>query len=165
MGIGNKSTMDTAARQKNGEGSLIATGCSINGTFTFSGPVTISGTVTGDITCDDMLVIEQSGAVDGHVSAAVVIIKGKFSGDVLASESMEMWDGSEVDGKVYARTVKVDAGSKLTAEMAIASERPKWAEKPGKAPEPPVVETPAAISSDTAVPGTGLARKLAAMND
>ena len=102
MGIGNKSNMDTAARQKSGEGSLIAAGCTFDGTFTFKGPVTISGTLTGDITCDDMLVIEQSGVVDGHVSAAIVIIKGKFSGDVLASESMEMWDGSHVDGKVYA---------------------------------------------------------------
>ena len=164
MGNASKSGME-AGRHRSGEGSLVAEGCKFDGTFTFSGPVTISGMVTGDITCDDMLVIEQSGAVDGHVSAAVVIIKGKFAGDVLASESLEMWAGSQVDGKVYARTVKVDAGSKLTAEMSIASERPKWAEKPTKAPEPPMVETPAAANADTPVPGTGLARKLAAMND
>lgn len=145
---------------RSGEGSFIAAGCEVDGTFAFSGPLTISGHMKGRITAAGLIMIEPGGHLEGTIEAAVIIVQGSLSGDVRATQSLEIWAGSEVRGKVYARSIRVDEGSLLTADLVISADMPL----PSADPATPEPETLQPVRSDrpaSPLPGSGLARRLA----
>ena len=169
MARSEKDRADNSRQMRSGDGSFIAPGCALEGDFSFAGPLTVAGRITGRLKCDGMVILETSGEVDGTIDAAIIIVHGKLSGDVLATESLEIWSGSEVRGTVHARSIRVDEGSLLTADLMISDVLPEKrldlsagrpAESGQQQPRQPVTNRPA-----SPLPGSGLARKLASLED
>ena len=163
---------ETDSRGRSGQGSYIAADCALEGTFTFSGPLTIAGHMKGPVKSDAMVLIEATGELEGSLEAPVIIVHGKLSGTITAHESVEIWTDAKVTGKVTTRSIRVDAGSLLTADLVVATEGNLPAHESAEVPDP----TQAADSltgeqerdpSQPArpLPGSNLARKLAAMNE
>ena len=71
-----------------------------------------------------MLIIERDGRVEGRIEAPVIIVHGELEGTVLAAQTIEIWSGAKVAGDVAARSVRVDEGSMLTANLLIAADLP-----------------------------------------
>ena len=164
-----KDRAENSRQMRSGEGSFIAAGCHLQGDFTFSGPLTVAGSLKGRIKSDGMVIVETQGMIDGILDAAIIIVHGKLNGSALATDSMEIWAGSDVRGNVHTRSIRVDEGSLLTADLTISEVLPEQcldlsqeaSSTEEQTPVPPAVPQ----RSSSPLPGSNLARRLAAMNE
>ncbi len=151
-------------------GSLIGTGTTVIGDLVFSGGLRIDGQVKGAVRCVDgekggMLVISETGVVEGEVRAAHLVVAGRIIGPVCASELVELQPKARVTGDLRYRAVEMhhgaivdgtlmhDAGDGTTTKsgppptlkLAVASTKSetKGADAKGEAKAEPILESAA----------------------
>jgi cytoskeletal protein CcmA (bactofilin family) len=95
------------------------------GKLTGNEPVTIEGTVRGEINLSAELVIGPRGRVEATVHAKTVIIEGKLTGDVSGDEKVELIASATVDGNIKAPKIVVAEGAKFRGSVDMGSPRPK----------------------------------------
>ncbi|MGH1422884.1 MAG: bactofilin family protein [Hyphomonas sp.] len=105
-----------------GQGNILSQGAKLGGDCTFSGPTSIAATIEGNVTCDDLLIIQNGGSVTGDITAPVVIVHGVAIGKIYASEGLEASKNSTVSGTVLAPSVEIEQGAKVSADLKISPE-------------------------------------------
>lgn len=164
-------TDNAAGKGRSGQGSFIGTECALEGSFNFSGPLTVAGHMKGPVKSDGLVLIEATGHIEGSLEAAIIVVHGKLTGNVITHESLEIWNEAVVTGKVFTRSIRVDAGSLMTADLNVATD--------GPIPTHEAVDTPEHITADTVsetpaidpnrpaspLPGSSLARKLSTLSE
>ena len=137
--------MAPADKPRGGEPvNLILKGTRLEGDLNFVSQLVVAGHIKGNISCESLLIIERGGRVEGRVQAPDIIVHGELEGTVLANSSLEIWTGAVVGGDVSARSVRVDQGAMLTANLTISSDLPDSLAPPTPAPTP--AEAPAAAA-------------------
>jgi cytoskeletal protein CcmA (bactofilin family) len=96
--------------------SLIGAGSTIVGDVIFAAGLRIDGTVRGSVRCADggkggMLVISETGAVEGEVQASHVVVAGRISGPVHASELLELQPKAKIAGDVHYKALEMHHGA------------------------------------------------------
>ena len=71
----------------------------------------IDGTVVGNIQIDGVLIISESGYVDGNVIASSVRVAGRVTGNMLCHNALHFASTADVTGDVRATTFIVDDGA------------------------------------------------------
>lgn len=170
MGKFEKKRTDAPQSGRSGEGSFIAAGCTLEGEFTFSGPLTIAGEIKGRVQSEGLVIIEEKGRLEGFVEAPVVIVHGVLSGTIRVTDSLEIWSGAKADGQIASRCVRVDEGAHLTADMIIAADLPPAVTHVAGVPAPQPAHDPEPVQAPanrpvSPLPGSSLARRLAARDD
>lgn len=96
----------------------------VSGKLSFSGPTRIDGTLRGEVRANELLVIGESGRVEGVVRAAQLTILGRVDGDVLGAERVEIGaQGVLRGGRLETRALVVREGGVLDADCAVAAPR------------------------------------------
>ncbi len=129
--------------------SLLAAGCVIQGDLRFREGLRIDGAVHGDVRAEpgepSLLVISESGSVEGEVAADHVIVNGRIRGPVLARDRLELQPGARIDGDVHYLHVMAYPGAVIAGRMqplgaeaekpllSLASSRVEALEGPGLA--------------------------------
>ena len=86
----------------------IITACmEVTGNLQGSDTIHIDGTVTGNITVNNTLVIGKSGIVTGEIKAKNVIINGKLQGSIVCDE-LEVMQTGELSHEAQAKNLIVD---------------------------------------------------------
>ena len=85
------------------------------------GMLRIDGRVESEIMAEDAVVVGQSGAVKGNITARAVAISGKVFGNVIAHERLEIQPTGEVHGDVHtaAGALIIDGGAKLEGKCIM----------------------------------------------
>ncbi len=96
--------------------SIIGSDVQIEGNIRTIGELQLAGSIVGDLTCGG-LVMGETGAVKGTISADSVTIRGKVQGEVRA-RSVRLEKSSIVEGDIYHESLSVEAGAKLTGHFA-----------------------------------------------
>jgi cytoskeletal protein CcmA (bactofilin family) len=96
--------------------SLIGSGSTVAGDLVFSGGLRIDGTVRGAVRCVDgdkggMLVISETGCVEGEVHASHLVVAGRISGPVHATELLELQPKAKVAGDVRYKALEMHHGA------------------------------------------------------
>ncbi|WP_020399119.1 bactofilin family protein [Kordiimonas gwangyangensis] len=139
-------TSNPAPRQNaNPTPSIIGSDVEIEGNVRTVGELQLDGAIHGDLTCGG-LVMGESGAVKGSISADNVTIRGKVNGEIRA-RSVRLEKSAVVDGDVYHESLSVEAGAKLTGRFAHTSS-PKEAKV--AAAVAPTDETPSFVAKKPA---------------
>ena len=86
----------------------------------------VSGTVDGNVFCDNEIVVSETGHVKGRIEGKIVLVAGKINGDVLAHERLEVNAAAKIQGEVHVPSGKllIQEGSKLDAQCAILNKEP-----------------------------------------
>ncbi|MFH1279110.1 MAG: polymer-forming cytoskeletal protein [Candidatus Eisenbacteria bacterium] len=103
------------AKNEFGEGaanvsSIIAEGCSVNGTISVSGSIRVDGQFEGKLTVADNLVIGKSGKVRAEVETKIASIAGTLSGEINAKEGVKLQSGSRFEGNIYTQNLVIEEG-------------------------------------------------------
>ncbi|KJS26360.1 MAG: hypothetical protein VR75_07555 [Hyphomonadaceae bacterium BRH_c29] len=165
--------MAPADKLRGGEpANLILKGTRLEGELNFTSQLVVAGHIKGSIRCQSTLIIERGGRVEGRIEAPGIIVHGEMEGTVLATSFLEICTGAMVAGDVASRSVRVDEGSMLTANLMISADLPDRLGPPTPAAAPaPDTETapatapapvPAKPVSATAVPQSRPASTLSA---
>jgi cytoskeletal protein CcmA (bactofilin family) len=104
-------------------GSLVGVGTTVHGDVVFSGGLRIDGTVQGSVRCIDgdaggILVVSETGVVEGGVRAAHVVVAGCINGPVMASELVELQPKARVNGDVSYRAIEMHHGAIVQGKLA-----------------------------------------------
>ena len=96
--------------------SLIGSGSTVVGDLVFAGGLRIDGTVRGAVRCADgdkagMLVISETGVVEGEVQASHVVVAGRILGPVHASVLLELQPKAKVTGDVRYKALEMHHGA------------------------------------------------------
>ena len=82
----------------------------IEGKYTFSGTVMINGTLRGEISSKDTLIVGEKGVIHASIRAGVVLVGGEIVGNVVGLERVELRGTARVSGDIEAPIVVVDEG-------------------------------------------------------
>ncbi|MFV0680757.1 bactofilin family protein [Ottowia sp.] len=101
--------------------SAIGVGMRVQGPCTFQDGLQIDGTVLGDVTAEgeqpSVLVIGETGHVDGAISADHVVIGGTVMGPVVARELLELHAKARVTGDVRYKALEMAQGAVIAGQL------------------------------------------------
>lgn len=80
------------------------------GVLAYSGCVHVNGLVKGKIVTPDMLVVGETGRVQGEIQAGVVIIYGKVEANLNAKYRVEIRKPATFRGEMATPSLKVEDG-------------------------------------------------------
>lgn len=95
----------------------------VSGKLSFSGPTRIDGTLRGEVRASDLLIIGESGHVDGTVHAVSLLVLGRVEGSVVGAERVEIGPRGALRGSLESRTLVVHEGGVLDGDCKVASPR------------------------------------------
>ena len=82
----------------------------IEGTFSFDSPVTIEGSLTGEVRSTSVLIVGAEASVRARVRVGSLIIRGQVEGDISADELIEIRTGGSLTGDVEAKRLVIEDG-------------------------------------------------------
>lgn len=99
---------DKTEIKKSAHSTTIITSCmQINGNIEGCGMIHVDGTVYGDLTIDETVVIGASGSVYGNIKSKKVIISGKLEGSI-SCDTLEISQTGSVSDKIVAKDIIAD---------------------------------------------------------
>ena len=97
---------------------------SITGKLSFEGPTRIDGKLRGEVRAGDLLVIGETGVIEGVVRAKRLIVHGQIHGEVRGAEHVEIAATGVVTGLVEAHSLIVHDGATLRAHLKLEPPQP-----------------------------------------
>ncbi|MBS1959323.1 MAG: polymer-forming cytoskeletal protein [Bdellovibrionales bacterium] len=80
------------------------------GTLAFHGCFHVNGSVKGKVVTPDMLIVGESGRIQGDIKAGVVIIFGKVEATIEAKHRVEIRKPAVFRGEMSTPSLKVEDG-------------------------------------------------------
>jgi cytoskeletal protein CcmA (bactofilin family) len=93
---------------------------SVSGRLSFTAPTRLDGRLRGEVHATDLLVIGETGIVDGTVRGSNVVVLGSIDGEVFATERLEIGASGRLKGSVETRELVVQEGGKLDGNCRVA---------------------------------------------
>ena len=112
----------------------IGKGVNITGTLTADEPVSINGTLNGEVVvANHAVTVETGGRVDGAVTARVITVQGGSAGRLIARDVVRVLEGATVKADITSPKLaleegalfsgKVDSGTRAEAAARVAAYR------------------------------------------
>lgn len=102
--------------QSRAEDVLISKGSAIEGKIMSGGTVTVAGKVTGEISCQT-LIVQQGGMVHGIVSSKDAHVAGSVGEDIKVENVLHIDGTGIVSGKCSYGTLEIAKGGKLNGQV------------------------------------------------
>lgn len=106
--MGKTKTANTADMTRTKVGTIIGPGAVFGGSLTAPETIRVDGTVEGDCTCSENLILGAEGRIIGDISAQNIIISGTVEGDVTASGKLEILSTGKLTGNITSRSLVID---------------------------------------------------------
>lgn len=97
----------------------------VSGKLSFTGPTRVDGRLRGEVHGADVLVIGESGYVNGTIRAPTLVVLGRVEGDVIGAERVEIGPHGALHGSIETRALVVHDGAQLDGECRVAPPRAK----------------------------------------
>lgn len=113
---------------------IVGEDVNLTGSISNSGSILINGTVKGDITSKQAVVIGQNAKVEGPINGLTVQVAGNVEGAIVAQDTLEMLPESIVNGDIKASTLHIQPGAKFNgnASMTESTASPEKEGEPAK---------------------------------
>jgi cytoskeletal protein CcmA (bactofilin family) len=98
---------------------IIGKGTLIEGNVTADGDLRLEGTVRGDVTTKNTLVVAQGSVIEGNPSAQHAEIAGEVHGTVQATGLLTIKSTGTIDGDVITTNLNVEAGSTFAGRFQV----------------------------------------------
>lgn len=89
---------------------IIGQGTSVIGELKSKGTIRIEGTVSGRVSCDDTIVVQETGRVKADLVGGQVVISGEVEGNVFAHDRLEITAKGKVLGDITAPKIAIAEG-------------------------------------------------------
>jgi len=100
---------------------LIGKSVRLHGDMEFSGGMHLDGHIQGAVRADDSrdssLTVSQSGAIDGPVAVANVVLHGRITGDIHAHERLVLGPTAKVEGNVFYGVIEMTLGAQIVGKL------------------------------------------------
>jgi len=104
-----------------GRDTTIAAETVVQGDLCFSGRLIIKGTLKGTINAEadseSVLIVEESGRIEGEVKVPVAQVNGRLSGELHASKRLVLSARAEIDGDVHYERLELSEGCRINGNL------------------------------------------------
>lgn len=87
---------------------IIGMSAECNGDFTADGAIRIDGTINGNVTVSDTVIVGASGCINGDIRAQKVIIGGEVYGNLDVPEKVELTSTARLIGDITTNGLVID---------------------------------------------------------
>jgi cytoskeletal protein CcmA (bactofilin family) len=101
----------------------ISKGSAVEGKIMSSGTVTVAGKVTGEITCQ-VLIVQQGGVVNGIIASKEARIAGTVGEDIKVENTLHIDATGIVGGKCSYGTLEILKGGQLNGQVLHTEKKP-----------------------------------------
>jgi cytoskeletal protein CcmA (bactofilin family) len=117
---------------------VVGRSCVLRGDLAADGAFRIDGSIEGSVESKAAVVVGESGAVKGNVSAVDVLVAGKIHGNVSCSGHLEIMGTGTIEGDIEAKSLRVETGGVFagTSHMGTRASGPPAAAGGGAALPP-----------------------------
>ena len=91
----------------------------INGNLTSDGNMHISGSIKGQATISELLVLDKTGSIIGDLNAKEAKISGTIEGEVRIEGTLTLHSEAKVSGNIFARHLITEAGALVNGEIRV----------------------------------------------
>ncbi len=107
---------------------LIGHGIEITGDIKFAGGLHLDGKIVGNVNADpghdnSVLVVSESGSVEGDVSVSFAVINGEVRGNVYATQKLELSPKARIFGNVHYSLLEMATGAEVNGRMVREAEK------------------------------------------
>jgi cytoskeletal protein CcmA (bactofilin family) len=102
--------ISTTIHQDGRAETCIGAGSHIVGTLNFEATVRIEGTVEGDISAQEGIVVGAGAVVKAQLTADTIIVTGKVTGDLVARRRVEIQAPGELQGNITTPSLVIHDG-------------------------------------------------------
>lgn len=99
--------------------SALSAGTSIHGKLSFDTSVRIDGTLSGEVTSQQALIIGREGVVDAKISTQILIVEGEVRGEIQASERVEILEGGVLTGTIHTQSFVLHEGGVFNGDCQM----------------------------------------------
>ncbi len=83
----------------------------VAGRLVFTEPASIEGRFRGEVRSSDLVVIAETGVIEGKVFAPRLLVMGELRGDIAGAERVVLGPGSRVYGNIEVRSLTICEGA------------------------------------------------------
>lgn len=116
---------------------LIGTGSVLQGDLEFTGGLRVDGHVKGHVSAQDsnngMLVLSESGIIEGDISVPHVVINGTVKGNIASTGHVELQANAKITGDIHYKAVEMELGAVLNGSLVSDANSPVYDVIPGGA--------------------------------
>ncbi|HUN57295.1 MAG TPA: polymer-forming cytoskeletal protein [Candidatus Binataceae bacterium] len=94
----------------------------ITGKLMFEASTRLDGTIEGEITAKDHLVIGESAVITAQIKAASIVVAGKVNGDITATQRIEIRPAGRVVGNLTAPVFVVHEGALFEGHCSMQAD-------------------------------------------
>ena len=87
---------------------IIGMSAECNGDFTADGAIRIDGTINGNVTVTDTVIVGASGCINGDIHAQKVVIGGEVYGNLDVPEKVELTSTARLIGDINTNGLVID---------------------------------------------------------
>ena len=111
---------------------LIGQRLEVTGDVKFKGGLHLDGKIMGNVSSEDndtsVLIISDTGRIEGDVSVSYAVINGEVIGNVYASEKLELSSRARISGNVHYNLLEMASGSEVNGKMVHDKQEKKLLE-------------------------------------
>ena len=101
----------------------VGQGVNVSGKLIFNEPVRIEGTFRGEVTSSSLVVIAETGTVEGRMKATKVVVLGEMQGDIVDANRAYLGSHARVYGDITAENLTVCEGAYFSGNVKMTSRR------------------------------------------
>jgi cytoskeletal protein CcmA (bactofilin family) len=101
----------------------VGQGVNVSGKLIFNEPVRIEGTFRGEVTSSSLVVIAETGTVEGRMKASKVVVLGEMRGDIVDASRAYLGSRARVYGDITAENLTVCEGAYFSGNVRMTSRR------------------------------------------
>ena len=111
-------------------GSILCEGLTFkDGNLEGVGKITLNCCFMGNIYTNDLVIIEEVGAVTGNIEAKAIVIKGKVEGNVDAIDGVKIYHGGILNGDITCSALEISDGAAFIGSCNMTSVREERRQK------------------------------------
>lgn len=119
--IGKTKPTNTTEITRTKVGTIIGQGAVFDGNLTAPETIRVDGSIEGDCTCNENLILGAEGHIKGNINAQNIIISGTVEGDVTASGKLEILSTGRLTGNITARSLVIDEDAFFDGRCTMAA--------------------------------------------
>jgi cytoskeletal protein CcmA (bactofilin family) len=103
----------------------VGPGVNVSGKLIFNEPVRIEGTFRGEVTSSSLVVIGETGTVEGKMRASKLVVLGEMRGDIVDASRAYLGSHARVYGDITAENLTVCEGAYFSGNVKMTGRRPE----------------------------------------
>jgi len=105
-------------------GSVLCEGLTFKGgNLSGVGKIAINCYFSGNISTNDLVVVDEAASILGNIEAQSIIIRGNVKGDVEAVETAQIRSGGVLNGNIKCSTLNIEAGAAFSGECNMTASK------------------------------------------